>query len=116
MIAPTDVARCLADAMTGPEKEQRIVEISGPRSYRAMDIAAISEDVLGRSISVQHIAPEAWQSTLLEVGFSDAGTANLMQMTQAVIDGKTTPASSSTPVSYETEFKPYLQEQLRGRN
>lgn len=112
MIAPGDVAEFLADRMISADPQERIYEITGPRAYRSLDIAGAFEQVLGREVALQHILPEEWEATLRQAGFSNDGVRNLIQMTQAVIDGKTS-HEQSHPVRCETDFQAYLKNMLR---
>lgn len=108
MIAPADVAAFLAELMSDNAPLERIYEITGPYSYSSSEIAQIFSAVLGRSVTVQQVPPEAWESTLLQAGFSKDGARNLMLMTQAVIDGRTT-YTTPNPVRSATDFKTYLK-------
>jgi uncharacterized protein YbjT (DUF2867 family) len=108
MIAPSDVAEFLADLMLGKTPPERIYEITGPYAYSSSEIAQIFEDVLNRSITVQQVFPEEWESTLMQAGFSKDGAQNLILMTKAVIDGKTT-NEKANPIRCATDFKTYLE-------
>lgn len=108
MIAPADVAEFLSDIIVYKNPQQRIYEITGPRSYSSLDIAKIFEDVLNRNVDLQQVLPEEWENTLLQVGFSKDGAKNLMLMTKAVIDGKTK-NETTNPVCFSTDFEGYLK-------
>lgn len=108
MIAPEDVAAFLAELMCDATPHERVYEITGPYAYSSAEIAQIFATVLKRSVTVQQIPPEAWESTLLQAGFSRDGAHNLMLMTQAVIDGKTK-NTTPNPIRYATDFKTYLK-------
>lgn len=108
MIAPEDVAAFLAELMCDATPHERIYEITGPYAYSSLEIAQIFAAVLERSVTVQQIPPEAWESTLLQAGFSKDGAHNLMLMTQAVIDGKTK-NTTPNPFRCATDFKTYLK-------
>lgn len=108
MIAPEDVAAFLAELMCDATPHERIYEITGPYAYSSLEIAQIFAAVLERSVTVQQIPSEAWESTLLQAGFSKDGAHNLMLMTQAVIDGKTK-NTTPNPFRCATDFKTYLK-------
>lgn len=108
MIAPADVAAFLAELMCDAAPHERIYEITGPYAYSSSEIAQIFATVLKRSVTVQQIPPEAWESALLQAGFSKDGAHNLMLMTQAVIDGKTK-NTTPNPIRCATDFKTYLK-------
>lgn len=44
-----------------------------------------------KKVQVQPIPKERWKESLLSVGFTENASENLMDMTQAVIDGTTIP-------------------------
>lgn len=111
MIAPLDVAEFLSEVMICKIKQERIYEIEGPKLYSSLDIANIFGDVLNRSVTVQQVGPEEWESTLLQAGFSKDGARNLMLMTQAVIDGKTK-NETTNPIRFHTDFKGFLKNKL----
>lgn len=111
MIAPPDVARFLSKVMTSDSMTGNTYEITGPEAYNSIEIAEIFKDSFKRDISVQQVMPEQWESTLIQAGFSKDAAANLILMTQAVIDGKTEDKSVKQ-ISLPTSFKEYLAEIL----
>ncbi len=108
MIAPPDVAKFLSDVMICKIPKGRTYEITGPKAYTSLDIAKIFEEVLNRSVALQQVLPDEWESTLIQAGFSKDGAKNLALMTKAVIEGKTK-NETSNPVSFSTDFKSYLK-------
>lgn len=108
MVAPADVGAFLAELMSDDTPHERIYEISGPYAYSSSEIAQIFATVLERSVTVQQVSPEAWESTLLQAGFSQDGARNLMLMTKAVIDGRTKDTTPN-PIRCATDFKTYLK-------
>ncbi|HIH74226.1 MAG TPA: NAD(P)H-binding protein [Methanosarcina sp.] len=108
MIAPPDVAEFLSDMMICKAQQERIYEITGPENYSSLDIVKIFEDVLHKSVILQQIPPEEWESSLMQAGFSKDGTKNLMLMTKAVIDRKTKD-ETVTRICLPTDFKEYLE-------
>lgn len=107
MIAPPDVAGFLSDVITCKTPKERIYEIAGP-DYSSSDIAKIFEEVLGKNVILQQVAPEEWENTLIQAGFSKDGTKNLMLMTKAVIDRKTK-SETANLIRFSTDFKSYLK-------
>lgn len=107
MIAPTDVAAFLSDVMTREAIPENILEITGPLAYSSQEIAKIYGEVFHRKVSLQQVFPADWEKTLMEAGFSEDGTRNLMLMTQAVIDGKTQNETGHV-TRFPTDFKEYL--------
>lgn len=108
MIAPQDVAKFLAEVIVNAQSQEKIIEITGPQPYSSLEIAKSFEEVLNRKVTLQQIVPADWEEALLSVGFSKDGTENLMQMTQAVIDGKTQTETSHVR-TLATDFKTYLK-------
>lgn len=108
MIAPADVAAFSAKLMSDDTPRERIYEITGPYAYSSSEIAQIFEAALNRSVTVQQMLPEDWESTLLQAGFTKDGAHNLMLMTKAVIDGRTK-NTTPNPIRCATDFKTYLE-------
>lgn len=108
MIAPADVAAFSAKLMSDDTPRERIYEITGPYAYSSSEIAQIFEAALNRSVTVQQVLPEDWESTLLQAGFTKDGAHNLMLMTKAVIDGRTK-NTTPNPIRCATDFKTYLE-------
>ncbi|HSP46478.1 MAG TPA: NAD(P)H-binding protein [Clostridiaceae bacterium] len=111
MVAPPDVASYLADLIQSDTGPDRTMEIVGPKPYNRMEIARIFGEVLGKAVSVQQVQPEDWESSLREAGFSEDGARNLADMTQAVVDGKT--SVEKAPVILPTDFRTYLESMVR---
>ncbi len=108
MIAPPDVAKFLSDVMICKTPKGRTYEITGSKAYTSLDIAKIFEEVLNRSVALQQVLPDEWESTLIQAGFSKDGAKNLALMTKAVIEGKTK-NETSNPVYFSTDFESYLK-------
>lgn len=108
MVAPPDVAEFLSEVITCKTPQERIYEITGPHAYSSLDIAKIFGEVLNRSVILQQVLPEEWESTLIQAGFSKDGAKNLVLMTKAVIDGKTK-NETANPIHFSTDFKSYLK-------
>lgn len=106
MIAPADVADFCASLIADGGETPQISEIEGPEWYSCADIAAAFSQKLGRPVRPQVIAPDQWESALLQSGFSPSGARNLARMTRAVIDGRT--AGTKNPVKMPTTFAAYL--------
>lgn len=107
MIAPVDVAAFAAQLIESDESYKPFYEI-GEKLYSSADVATVFAHKLQREIKAQQIPSEQWETTLLQAGFSENAAANLMKMTQAVIDGRTqweNPSEAITmPTSLETFF------------
>ena len=115
MGAPADVAAFIARTIANAIPEQKkLYELTGP-SYSSDDVASILENILHRKVSAQTIPSDQWHDTLSQAGFSENATANMIKMTQAVIDGITGPEQKESkrielPTSLETYFQSVLHE------
>jgi uncharacterized protein YbjT (DUF2867 family) len=117
MGAPADVAAFIARTLMNAIPEQKkLYELTGP-AYSSADVASILENILHRTVKAQTIPSNQWHSTLLQAGFSENAAANMVNMTQAVIDGITGPEQKeskrielTTPL--EVYFESVLQESV----
>lgn len=92
MTAPSDVAGFIASVLMDSRKtESGILEITGPSLYSPADVAGVFSDIFEKPVTAHQIPPEQWKESLISAGFSDNASDNLIQMTQAVIDGKARP-------------------------
>ncbi len=108
MISPTDVAKFAADILL--KYQGGLLEIMGLDAYSSQEVADAFGIILGKKVEAQQIPRENWETTLKEVGFSDNATFNMIQMTEAVIDGKTQP--DQQVVKLPTDLMSYLSIQL----
>src|SRR5690606_32471338 len=106
MISPLDVARFIATSIITPV-QSGIYEIIGPEQYSPAEVADAFSDLLGREVTAKQLPKNKWQEALLAAGFSKNAAHELMEMTAAVIDGKTTPQLAGT-VKLETGLSEYL--------
>lgn len=111
MIAPKDVAEFLANSIMQKAPRKKIVEISGPYDYSSLEIAKICSELLQENVAIEQIIPSEWENTLKQAGFTSDGTTNLIQMTKAVIEGKTK-AEGDEAISLHTDFKTYLKQNI----
>lgn len=107
MIAPGEVSSFIADVLQYGA-EQSITEITGPTLYSPEDIARLMGDHLGQNVRVVPIPESEWLPGLLEAGFSQDSASYLMDMTKAVIDGKTD--FTMPPIQSAKSFPAYLRE------
>jgi uncharacterized protein YbjT (DUF2867 family) len=114
MAAPADVAAFIARTITNAIPEQKkLYELTGP-AYTSADVASILGNILHRNIEAQTIPQNQWQSTLLQAGFSENATENMIKMTQAVIDGMTAPEQKeSKRIELTTPLEVYFQSVLQ---
>lgn len=108
MIAPQDVGKFLSKIMICQSFEEKIYEIRGPQAYSSVEVAKIFEEVMNKPVTLQQISPNDWENMFLQAGFSKNGAKNLVDMTQAVIDGKTQ-STVTHQVTLSTDLKKYLE-------
>lgn len=108
MIAPADVAAFAAQLIESDESYKPFYEI-GEKLYSSADVAATFAHKLQRDVKAQQIPNEQWETTLLQAGFSENAAANLMKMTQAVIDGRTQWENPSEAITMPIALETFLQ-------
>lgn len=114
MLSPLDIAKFLAERMTGIIEGEPIFEVEGPESYSSRDIANVFGKVLKRNVVPQQIPREDWWKTIKEFGFADDVTKNFAEMTQLVAEGKAEPQGIGTiSIKVDTPFEIYLKEELK---
>lgn len=116
MHSPIDLAKFIATVMTKPRlsKNKEIYELTGLRKYSSTDVAHAFSMGLNKEIAAQSIPPEQWMETLRSVGFTDNTASNLVDMTQAVINGKIVPEYPSDTIKLPTSLEKYVEDQLKG--
>lgn len=114
MHSPVDVAKFAAKVIvdTDLSASQDFFELIGPQKYSTQDVAAVFSQLLSKDVCVHSIPQEKWKETLLSAGFTDSATANLADMTQAVIDQLTIPEKPADMVELPTDIKSYFSKQL----
>ncbi|SKB44658.1 Uncharacterized conserved protein YbjT, contains NAD(P)-binding and DUF2867 domains [Parapedobacter luteus] len=112
MNSPIDLAKFIAQIMTGTSSEmKRIYELTGQK-YSSLDVANAFSRLLNKNVSVQSIPQDKWKETLISVGFTENTANNLSDMTQAVIDNKTVPERPNDTIKLPTTLEKYLDVQL----
>ncbi|WP_207423353.1 NmrA family NAD(P)-binding protein [Desertivirga brevis] len=113
MNAPEDVANFIARVITGQVFTgiQEIFELTGPVKYSSSDVAKTLSNKLGKEIQPQPIAKENWLETLLSAGFTKSAAYSLIEMTQAVVDGKALPEVPAKVVKLSTKLQEYFEKQ-----
>lgn len=111
MHSPIDLAGFIAKVMTRESFEgSTVYELVGPRPYSSEDVAEAFSTRFNKTVIVQPIARKNWQESLLSVGFTENTAANLADMTQAVIDGRTALERPDDAVKLPTSLAQYLQD------
>ncbi|MDR6805901.1 uncharacterized protein YbjT (DUF2867 family) [Dyadobacter sp. BE34] len=114
MICPSDVGHFAAEVLTNGDHDMTIYELYGPRSYSSADVAKAFGEVLGKEVKAQQIPRKDWDKTLDSIGFSADGVRNFIEMTEAVISGKSMPDSKGTVrAQADTTLEAYLEEAVK---
>lgn len=114
MISPLDVAEFLAKVISDESTDSKIFEVTGAKTYSSKDIADILSEVLDRDVEAQQIPRSTWKVTILQFGFTENTAENLIEMIEAVIDGKTLPEKEDAVIELPTTFHSYLTGQING--
>lgn len=114
MHSPLDLAEFLAEIIAKPiqEKTYKVYEMVGQEKYNSLEVAKAFSVLVGKDVFVQSIPNDKWKETLLSVGFTDNTADNLIDMTQAVIDGLTVPEFPDKITTLKTTIEQYLKQQL----
>lgn len=114
MHSPVDLAKFIGQVMTRPTSSgKEIFELAGPQRYSPLDVAKAFSTLLEKEVAVQAIPVAQWRETLMAAGFTDNTASNLLDMTQAVIDGKLVPEWPDKAIKLQTSLSKYMEEQLR---
>lgn len=115
MHSPLDLADFIADVITKPlgQPKTTVYELVGTTKYSSLDIAKTFSTVFNKDVFTQSIASDKWKETLLSVGFTNNTADNLCDMTQAVVDGLTSPEYPNSTITLKTDFENYIKQQLR---
>lgn len=113
MISPTDVAAFIAEKIAGGIEKSTVFELIGPEKLSSNDVANAFGKILNREVTAQQIPKEQWEEMLLDAGFTEDAAKNLIEMTEAVIDGRAIPEAKGTnPVTLKTTLEQYFSEQM----
>lgn len=114
MHSPLDLADFIADVIAKPlgQPKNTVYELVGTTKYSSLDIAKTFSTVFNKDVFAQSIASDKWRETLLSVGFTNNTANNLCDMTQAVVDGLTSPEYPTSTITLKTDFENYIKQQL----
>lgn len=114
MHSPLDLADFIADVIAKPlgQPKTTVYELVGTTKYSSLDIAKTFSTVFNKDVFAQSIASDKWRETLLSVGFTNNTANNLCDMTQAVVDGLTSPEYPNSTITLKTDFENYIKQQL----
>lgn len=110
MVSPLDVAHFLSGTIAGKIESGKIYELQGPAIYSSSDVAKAFSDALGKPVKAKQIPRIEWERSLQKLSFSKDGVKNFIEMTEAVIAGKTKPGSEGTvAIIGETTLVQYIK-------
>jgi uncharacterized protein YbjT (DUF2867 family) len=110
MICPSDVGQFAAETLLNSDQDMTIYELSGPASLSSADVAKAFSEVFDKEIKAQQIPRNQWEQTLRSIGFSADGIRNFIEMTEAVISGKSGPEGRGTVgAQTDTTLQEYLE-------
>lgn len=104
MVAPSDIAKLAADRLIDDEIRQ-LHHIEGPRHYSPRDVADAFSKALDKKVEVVEIPQQNWESSMVEMGFSEAAARSMANMTRATLDDLEIPEN---PVKGETTLEAYI--------
>ena len=112
MHSPHDLAAFVAGVMNSPSNQEKkqLYELAGPVKLSPADVATAFSSLLKKEVTAQSISPDQWKETLLSVGFTENTAVNLIDMTQAVIDGLAAPEFPEKVIRLTTTIGDYLKE------
>jgi uncharacterized protein YbjT (DUF2867 family) len=114
MVCPGDVGRFAAEVLLNSDGDMTIYELSGPASHSSADVAKAFSEVLDKEIKAQQIPRNQWEQTLRSIGFSADGIRNFIEMTEAVIAGKSGPEGNGTvSAQADTTLREYLEKEIK---
>lgn len=110
MISPHDVAHFVAQVMTKPVEGVVIYELEGPAHYSSEEVAQTLGQILNKDVKAEQIPRERWKETLQQAGFSVDAMKNLIEMTEAVINGLARPEKKeTTSFTAQTTLEQYMK-------
>lgn len=114
MLSPDDVGHFAAEIMLNDDRDMTIYELSGPASLSSADVAKAFSEVLGKEIKAQQIPRGQWEETLRSIGFSPDGIRNFIEMTEAVITGRSQAEGNGTiSAQVDTTLLEYLEKVVK---
>lgn len=71
MVATADIGRVAAALLEETWSGHRVVELEGPRRVTPLEIAATFSDLFGRTVSVEAVPRDTWESLFLSQGMKN---------------------------------------------
>jgi uncharacterized protein YbjT (DUF2867 family) len=73
MVATADIGRVAAEMLQDTWSGRKVVELEGPRRITPNDVAAAFSKVLGRSVRMEVVSRQKWESLFTSQGMTDPG-------------------------------------------
>jgi len=86
MVAPEDLGEAAARRLLEPASDTALRHVEGPERHTPRDVAKAFSEALGRPVEVETIAPEAWEATFMQLGFSKPAAQSYTCMTKALVE------------------------------
>ncbi len=114
MNSPQDVADFIAEIIMDDfsDIETSIYELVGPRKYSPKDVAEYISKILGKSINLEPIPQVKWKESLIQAGFTENASENLIEMTQALIDNVAKPEFPDCLNRLSSPLDSYLKDKI----
>ncbi|VEA65993.1 Putative NADH-flavin reductase [Serratia plymuthica] len=87
MISTEDIGRIGAEVLGEEWTGTRTIELEGPCEYSPNDIADAFGNMLNMPVNAIEVPETAWANSMAHQGFSKAGLAGFIEMTQALNSG-----------------------------
>ncbi|MBP6837643.1 MAG: NmrA family NAD(P)-binding protein [Kofleriaceae bacterium] len=87
-VATADIGKVAAQALVEGGRGRQVIELTGPRSWSARDVAAALSTITGRTIVAQEAPLDAVVPTFTQFGISAAMAGLYREMYQGIIDGR----------------------------
>ncbi len=113
MVSPDDIGELIAEVMLEPLDTEEIYHIEAQQHYSSVDVADAFSEALNKKVEAVEIKPEAWRPTLIEMGFSKVSADSFADMTQSVVDGRTTSESRSNLHKGKTTLREYIEKLVK---
>lgn len=110
MVAPHDVGQFAAHLLAAPVEQVGTYFIEGPKRYTPAEVAHNMEQVLGRSVQVNEVPPEAWLSYYRSHGFSEQAAHSYAHMTEIFVANRY--AQPDAPHKGATSLMHYMRAAL----
>ena len=111
MVATADIGRVGAETLVQTWTGNRYIEVSGPKKYSPLEVAAAFSNVLGHEVKVVVVPQETWADVFVKQGMPADRTANRIEMLAEFNNGW---IAFEVPGTEQTTGRVELETVLRG--